>query len=145
MESAKDKKDYEDYKFLHSKFYSPTMCMVIHEEEVNFDDEFAKVELLDEIPRWGRIDNPEQFKVRSLALGSKFLGGWYFQQNMPKHFWLNKRLTPDEVTVAPSFAVLRALPPAGPQVLQTYPSPSLVQFVGLDVFVLDSKPLLFKS
>ena len=96
MESAKDKKDYEDYKFLHSKFYSPTMCMVIHEEEVNFDDEFAKVELLDEIPRWGRIDNPEQFKVRSLALGSKFLGGWYFQQNMPKHFWLNRKLTPDE-------------------------------------------------
>ena len=66
------------------------MCMVINEEEVNFEDEFAKVQLLNELPRWGRIDDPEEYKVRCLALGSKFLGGWYFQQNMPKQMCLNK-------------------------------------------------------
>ena len=44
----KDLHGEEHHKYINNKFYSPTMCMIIHDEEMNFEDEFAKVEILDE-------------------------------------------------------------------------------------------------
>ena len=80
-------------RYINRKFYSPTMCQIIHEELPNFDDELAKVELLDELPKGSRIKDAEHFKVKSLALGSKFLGGWYFLQHCPEKFILNTKVT----------------------------------------------------
>lgn len=85
--------DSDFSKHIGGKFYSPTMCQIIHEEEPNFEDEFAKVELLDELPKGSRIQDPEQFKVKALAIGSKFLGGWYFMQHCPERFILKSRMT----------------------------------------------------
>ena len=85
--------DSDFSKHIGGKFYSPTMCQIILEEEPNFEDEFAKVELLDELPRGSRITNPEEFKVKALAIGSKFLGGWYFMQHCPERFILKSRMT----------------------------------------------------
>ena len=69
------------------------MCQIIHEELPNFDDELAKVELLDELPRDSRISNSDEFKVKALAIGSKFLGGWYFMEYCPEKFILNTKMT----------------------------------------------------
>ena len=80
-------------KHIGGKFYSPTMCQIILEEEPNFEDEFAKVELLDELPKGSRIQDPEQFKVKALAIGSKFLGGWYFMKHCPEKFILKSKIT----------------------------------------------------
>ena len=81
---------------LNNKFFSPTMCMIINQEEPNFDDEFAKVELLDEIPKEGRIDNPMQLKAKSIAMGAQMLGNWYFLQHCPKSLFLNGKIEKEE-------------------------------------------------
>jgi len=85
--------DSDFSKHIGEKFYSPTMCQIILEEEPNFEDEFAKVELLDELPKGSRIQDPEQFKVKALAIGSKFLGGWYFMKHCPEKFILKSKMT----------------------------------------------------
>ena len=85
--------DSDFSKHIGGKFYSPTMCQIILEEEPNFEDEFAKVELLDELPKGSRIQDPEQFKVKALAIGAKFLGGWYFMKHCPEKFILKSRMT----------------------------------------------------
>ena len=85
--------DSDFSKHVGGKFYSPTMCQIILEEEPNFEDEFAKVELLDELPKGSRIQDPEQFKVKALAIGAKFLGGWYFMKHCPEKFILKSTMT----------------------------------------------------
>ena len=79
----------EDYhKYINNKFYSPTMCMIIHDEEMNFEDEFAKVEILDEIPKDSRISTPDELKAKCLGLGAQLLGNWYFLKYCPESLHL---------------------------------------------------------
>ena len=56
--------------------------------DVEFEDEFAKVELLDEIPKDSRISTPDELKAKCLGLGAQLLGNWYFLKYCPESLHL---------------------------------------------------------
>lgn len=71
---------------LQEKYFTPTMCYSMGDLDINWQDELARIDLLDELPKLGRCQDEEDLKVQAFAVGTNLLGRNYAFDYIPKKF-----------------------------------------------------------
>ena len=74
---------------LQEKYFTPTMCYSMGDLDINWQDELARIDLLDELPKLGRCQDEEDLKVQAFAVGTNLLGRNYSFDYIPKKFLIS--------------------------------------------------------
>ena len=65
------------------------MCYSMGDLDINWQDELARIDLLDELPKLGRCQDEEDLKVQAFAVGTNLLGRNYSFDYIPKKFLIS--------------------------------------------------------
>ena len=80
--------EYSNAK-IDQKYFTPSMCFTIGDLDIVWEDELARIDLLDETPKEGRCETEEDLKVQAFAVGTQLLGRSYCFKYIPKHLLIN--------------------------------------------------------
>ena len=71
---------------LKDKFFTPTMAFTITDFITNWEDELARIDILNELPKAGRCKNEDELKIQAFSIGTSLLGRSYSFKYIPKKF-----------------------------------------------------------